>query len=125
MKIYHYSEMRKLIDFAYEKWSLNRAVIVHRVGEVPIGETSVVILFSSPHRRDSLEAVSWAIDELKAKVPVWKKEYYENEKAIWKENSECCMPAYMGDHRENAHANHEHKHEHKHERATEETNIKH
>ena len=58
---------------------------------VPVGESSVVIAISSCHRRDSLEAVSHAIDALKARVPIWKREVYsEGEGAAqWKQNAEC------------------------------------
>ena len=51
-------------------------------------ESSVEIAISSSHRRESLEAVHYAIDELKASVPIWKKEVYEDEGAAWKENVE-------------------------------------
>jgi molybdopterin synthase catalytic subunit len=48
----------------------------------------VIIAISSEHREDSLLAVHWAIDELKATVPIWKKEYYEDG-SVWKGNAEC------------------------------------
>jgi molybdopterin synthase catalytic subunit len=54
-----------------------------------VGESSVVIAVSSVHRKDSLGAVQWCIDELKATVPVWKKEVYEDGSA-WKANAECA-----------------------------------
>ena len=53
-------------------------------------EPSVIIGVSSPHRREALEATSFAIDELKRTVPIWKKEYYEDG-SMWKANSECCF----------------------------------
>ncbi|KAJ3034105.1 hypothetical protein HK097_004628, partial [Rhizophlyctis rosea] len=68
--------------------SLIRIAISHRTGTVPVSEESVVIVASSPHRRDALEAVGWMIDELKATVPIWKKEIYEDG-SMWKENCEC------------------------------------
>lgn len=62
-----------------------------RLGEVPVQEASVVIAMSSPHRKDVLEAVPFAIDALKADVPIWKKEIYEGDQAPqWKENAECA-----------------------------------
>lgn len=61
--------------------------MVHRIGPVGVGEASVIIAISSPHRRSSLEAVSWAIDELKVTVPVWKREVYEDG-SEWKANQE-------------------------------------
>nr|KAF6490265.1 molybdenum cofactor synthesis 2 [Molossus molossus] len=57
---------------------------------VPVSEASIVIAVSSAHRAASLEAVSYAIDALKAKVPIWKKEMYEEpSSSSWKRNKEC------------------------------------
>ena len=58
-------------------YELTRIAIHHRVGRVAIGETSVVIAVSAPHRRDALSACRDAIDRLKETVPLWKKEVYE------------------------------------------------
>jgi len=60
-----------------ERYSLTAVAIHHRVGRVAIGETSVVIAVSAPHRGDALAACKDAIDELKVRVPLWKKEVYE------------------------------------------------
>lgn len=62
---------------------------VYRLGEVPVGEASVVIAISSPHRKDSLEALHYAIDRLKQIVPIFKKEQYTEGDAQWKQNEEC------------------------------------
>ncbi|KAJ4724511.1 Molybdopterin synthase catalytic subunit [Melia azedarach] len=61
--------------------------VAHRLGTVPVGETSVFIAVSAVHRADALDACKFLIDELKASVPIWKKEVYSNGE-IWKENSE-------------------------------------
>ncbi|XP_060985798.1 molybdopterin synthase catalytic subunit isoform X3 [Dama dama] len=58
-------------------------------GLVPVTEASVIIAVSSAHRAASLEAVSYAIDVLKARVPIWKKEIYEESSSSWKRNKEC------------------------------------
>ncbi|KAK9827678.1 hypothetical protein WJX81_007438 [Elliptochloris bilobata] len=81
-------KMLELCQAAHERWALKAAAIAHRVGEVCIGEASVVIAVSSAHRREALEACAWAIDELKATVPIWKKEVYEGGK-VWKENADA------------------------------------
>ncbi|CAH3022565.1 unnamed protein product [Porites evermanni] len=65
----------------------NCNILICRV--VPIGEASVIIAVSSAHRKNSLEAVQYCIDTLKATVPIWKKEVYEQGEPKWKENSEC------------------------------------
>lgn len=60
-----------------EKWEgICRVAMVHRLGVVPVGEASVIIVISSSHRKDSLEAVHFSIDQVKALVPIWKKEIY-------------------------------------------------
>jgi molybdopterin synthase catalytic subunit len=59
------------------RYDLCRIAIAHRVGRVGIGETSVVIAVSAPHRQDALDACKDAIDTLKQTVPLWKKEVYE------------------------------------------------
>lgn len=63
--------------------------IYHRLGFVPVREASVVIAVSSPHRKTSLDAVASAIEELKKRVPIWKKEKYDGDESSWKENKEC------------------------------------
>lgn len=69
------------------KWDVTKVAVAHRTGVVAVGESSVIIVVSSPHRRATLDAVSWAIDELKAVVPIWKKEVY-TDGSTWKENQE-------------------------------------
>ncbi|KAH8330305.1 hypothetical protein KR067_000985 [Drosophila pandora] len=83
-------EMNKICSDLRSKWpGLKHIVIHHRLGTVPVREASVVIAASSPHRSEALESVSFAIDQLKTRVPIWKKEIYEGDhEAEWKENKE-------------------------------------
>jgi molybdopterin synthase catalytic subunit len=69
--------MERLAAALKERYRLVDVAIHHRVGTVPIGERSVVIAVSAPHRADALAACRDAIDELKVSVPLWKKEIYE------------------------------------------------
>ncbi len=62
-----------------------RAAIVHRLGEVPIGEASVVIATSSPHRAAAYDANRTALERLKAEVPIWKREHYAGGESVWRE----------------------------------------
>jgi len=83
-------EMRKICLTVRNKWSVEHIAFVHRLGIVPVKEASIVVAISSPHRKESLEAVQFAIDELKASVPIWKKEVYDEQySAQWKANPEC------------------------------------
>jgi molybdopterin synthase catalytic subunit len=69
-------ELEKLVKSAKEKFEIENVGIVHRLGRMEIGETSVVISVASPHRRAAFEACEWLIKELKRTVPIWKKEFY-------------------------------------------------
>ena len=71
-------EMEKLIAKAREQFEIENVGIVHRLGKLEIGETSVVISVAAPHRRAAFEACEWLIKELKRTVPVWKKEVYRD-----------------------------------------------
>jgi len=71
------SEMRKLAEEAGRRWEITRIAIAHRIGTVEIGEASVVIAVSAPHRAEAFAACRFAIDRLKQIVPIWKKEYFE------------------------------------------------
>ena len=69
--------MAEIAEALQARYELSAVAIHHRVGRVGIGETSVVIAVSAPHRQDALAACKDAIDELKERVPLWKKEVYE------------------------------------------------
>ena len=69
-------EMEKLGVRAHEQFEIAHVGIVHRLGRLEIGETSVVISVAAPHRRHAFEACEWLIKELKRVVPIWKKEVY-------------------------------------------------
>jgi MoaE-MoaD fusion protein len=66
----------------HEKFAIHRVAIAHRLGRLEIGETSVFIAVSAPHRRAAFDACRFAIDTLKRTVPIWKKEYFEDG-AVW------------------------------------------
>jgi MoaE-MoaD fusion protein len=78
------AEMRRLGALARGRFPIAHLGIVHRTGRLEIGETSVVVTVSAPHRRAAFEACEWAIRELKRTVPIWKKEYYEGGE-VWVE----------------------------------------
>ncbi|MGI8640108.1 MAG: molybdenum cofactor biosynthesis protein MoaE [Pyrinomonadaceae bacterium] len=69
-------EMEKLIAQAHKQFEIESVGIVHRLGKLEIGETSVVISVAAPHRIAAFEACEWLIKELKRTVPIWKKEVY-------------------------------------------------
>ena len=77
-------ELERLGTEAHERFEIAHIGIVHRTGRLEIGETSVVIAVSAPHRRAAFEACEWAIKELKRTVPIWKKEFFEGGE-VWVE----------------------------------------
>ncbi|MDB4639348.1 molybdenum cofactor biosynthesis protein MoaE [bacterium] len=76
-------ELMKLAQDAVKEFSLLRLVIVHRLGEVPIAQASVVIGCSSPHRPQTFAALEWIMNRLKKEVPIWKREVYSDGKEEW------------------------------------------
>ncbi|XP_024427750.2 molybdopterin synthase catalytic subunit [Desmodus rotundus] len=83
------TEVRRICRDIRQKWPVRHVAVFHRLGSVPVSEASVVIAVSSAHRAASLEALSYAINTLKARVPIWKKEMYEESSSSWKRNKEC------------------------------------
>ncbi len=77
-------ELQRLGREAKERFAIAHIGIVHRTGKLEIGETSVVIAVSAPHRQAAFEACEWAIRELKRTVPIWKKEVFEDGE-VWVE----------------------------------------
>lgn len=82
-------ELFMLCDRVRQQWEVKNIAIIHRLGDVPVGETSVLIAVSSPHRQEAQAATKWIIDEVKSRVPIWKKESYDSGDSSWKENREC------------------------------------
>jgi len=69
--------------------SLIRSAVYHRLGTVPVGEPSIVIAVSSPHRKEAFVACEYILEEVKLKAQIWKREFYEGEReedAEWKAN---------------------------------------
>jgi molybdopterin synthase catalytic subunit len=83
-----YAEMaeKKLAELdaeAHQRWHLVETAIVHRVGQLGLGEASVAIGVSSAHRQDAFEAGKWLIDTLKEVVPIWKQEIWADGTTEW------------------------------------------
>lgn len=76
------NELEKLARSSLESFKIRDVRIVHRLGRLEIGETSVLVVVASAHRGPAFEACRWIIDTLKRKVPIWKKEYFEDG-AVW------------------------------------------
>ncbi len=75
-------EMESLAEQALTQFKVRDITIIHRLGRLEIGETSVLIVVASAHRGPAFDACRWLIDTLKRTVPIWKKEYFEDG-AVW------------------------------------------
>ena len=75
-------QMEGLASEARKQFAIRDVTLVHRLGRLQIGETSVLIIVASAHRAAAFEACRWLIDTLKRSVPIWKKEYFEDG-AVW------------------------------------------
>tara|TARA_B100001013_G_scaffold209918_1_gene127584 strand:- start:761 stop:1198 length:438 start_codon:yes stop_codon:yes gene_type:complete len=73
---------------AIEKWKISSVAIGHRVGTLGIGETSLVVAVSGPHRSPVFEVCQYIVDRIKEVVPIWKKEFFEDG-AIWVDPTRC------------------------------------
>src|SRR5208337_3334623 len=78
------AKMQEIGAQIHQRFSVHCLAIVHRLGRLEIGETSVFIAVSAPHRAAAFDACRFAIDTLKRAVPIWKKEYFQDG-AVWAE----------------------------------------
>ena len=76
------AKMQEIAAEVHAKFAIDRVAVAHRLGRLEIGETSVFIALSAPHRAAAFDACRYAIDTLKRSVPIWKKEYFEDG-AVW------------------------------------------
>lgn len=85
-------KMREIGAQLHEQFAIHRVAMVHRTGRLEIGETSVFIAVSAPHRAAAFDACRFAIDTLKRTVPIWKKEYFADG-AVWADGELPPVPA--------------------------------
>lgn len=70
------NEMEKIRNEAITRWGLHQAIMIHAVGKKEVGEPVVVVGVASSHRKEAFPACQFLIDELKKRVPIWKKEFF-------------------------------------------------
>jgi molybdopterin synthase catalytic subunit len=71
-------KLEEIGQFVQQAWDIDRIALIHRLGHMDIGETSVAVIVTSAHRRAAFDACHYAIDKLKKVVPIWKKEFFED-----------------------------------------------
>ena len=79
--------LREIAQEVLDRWGIEDMAIAHRVGKLEVGEISLVVALASPHRKDAFEASVYAMDRVKAVVPIWKKEVFQGGEA-WIGNQE-------------------------------------
>ena len=68
---------------AAQRWSLTAIAAAHRIGNLQLGDLAVVVAVSSPHRNASFEAGQWILEEIKTRVPIWKREHWSDGREAW------------------------------------------
>lgn len=81
-------QMRVIAEEILQRWPQARVAMAHRTGRLEVGEPSVVVSVSCPHRAEAIAACKWGIDRLKESVPIWKKEFARSG-AVWIEGTEA------------------------------------
>ncbi|MDC0255133.1 molybdenum cofactor biosynthesis protein MoaE [Bacteriovoracales bacterium] len=76
-------EGEKILQEALKKFPIKKAFCVHRHGQLKVGELAVWVFVTARHRREAFEACQYIIDTVKRRVPLWKKEYYEEHSETW------------------------------------------
>ena len=76
-------EMRAVLDEAAEKYSIASAILEHRIGELAVGDASIAVVVTHPHRGDAMDALRYIVDETKSRAPIWKREKYSDGTREW------------------------------------------
>jgi molybdopterin synthase catalytic subunit len=76
-------KLAELEQAARARWPVVDCTLLHRVGRVELGEASVLVAVSTPHRQDAFQAAEWLMDTIKQEVPIWKKEHWTDGSSQW------------------------------------------
>ncbi|MFW7379933.1 MAG: molybdenum cofactor biosynthesis protein MoaE [Oligoflexus sp.] len=76
-------EMDRILSEANALFGLNQSFLIHRIGELSVGDTAVWVGVASPHRKEAFAGCSYVMDQLKERVPIWKKEIYVDGSLTW------------------------------------------
>lgn len=93
-------EGARIIEEALERFGVSHALCIHREGLLELGEVAVIVCVSSPHRGEAFDACRYIIDNIKTRLPIWKKEHYLSGVSEWVNCEHCAAAGHAhGDHR--------------------------
>jgi molybdopterin synthase catalytic subunit len=95
-------EGERIVDAALRQFPIKQALCIHRVGSLSLGDMAVWVGVSSEHRGEAFEACRFIIDEVKHRVPIWKKEHYRNGNSGWVNCERCAAQPHEGAHHEHS-----------------------
>jgi molybdopterin synthase catalytic subunit len=101
-------EGERIIAEACERFGVTQTLCVHRLGDLQLRETAVWVGVAAAHRDEAFKACRYIIDEVKHRVPIWKKEHYVSGDSGWVNCERCAEHAHDHDHAAHGHAHHEH-----------------
>lgn len=104
-------EGERILTESRDRFGVRHAVCVHRIGSLRLGELAVYVAVSAAHRDEAFRACRYIIDEVKHRVPIWKKEHYVSGDSGWVNCERCALPASQESN--GLPAAHGHRHEHK------------
>lgn len=84
----------KVVKEAVARFGLDHAAALHRTGQLAIEDTAVLVVVSAPHRAEAFDACRFIIDEIKRRVPIWKKEFYADGTAAWVGCERCAQSGH-------------------------------
>jgi len=88
------AEIERILADVRQRWPTARVALRHRVGRVPVGEASIAIAAAAPHRAEAFAACRHVIEEVKQRLPIWKKEYRVDGTTVWVDPSGKPVPAH-------------------------------
>lgn len=80
------AELERIVAEARTSWPEGRPAVRHRLGSIPLGEASIAVVVSAPHRAQAFDACRYIIEQVKVRVPIWKKEIFADGTMRWREN---------------------------------------
>ena len=80
------AEIERILAEAQTQWPTARVMLQHRLGEIPVGEASIAIAAAAPHREEAFAACRYVIEEVKKRLPIWKKELHTDGSPTWVES---------------------------------------